>query len=289
MRDYYQILGISRTATEADIKKAFRTAASKTHPDKEGGTEAAFKEVYEAYDTLKDSTRRRRYDEYLNNYSQYRSQSQSQSSSSHSGKSESTNANAAKAQSDYSKQESIRHDSFIYKVRYGVAFTFYVIERSIQSVKDILHFIFRVISQVIVHAIHLVYMVGAFLIAGLIVAVIISLLSLFGIVFDPEKNVLRAATFCASIGFSAAIAFGVVMYQEDDSLFLFRKKIPKKAIVTINRGLLAGALATTASYLFQWSPMGMDLISMYIVGFVIGVALRLLYNWSRGVDSRFDK
>ncbi len=287
MRDYYQILGISRTATEADIKKAFRTAASKTHPDKEGGTEAAFKEVYEAYDTLKDSTRRRRYDEYLNNYSQYRSQSQS--SGSHSGKSESTNTNAAKAQSDYSKQESIRHDSFIYRVRYGVAFTFYVIERFIQSIKDVLHFIFRVISQVTIHVIHLAYMVGAFLIASMIVAVIISLLSLFGIVFDPEKSVLRAAILCASIGFSVAIAFGIVMYQEDDSLFLFRKKIPKRAVITINRGLLAGALATIVSYLFQWSLIGMDLISMYIAGFVIGVTVQLLYNWSRGVDSRFDK
>jgi DnaJ-class molecular chaperone len=53
-KDYYQILGISKGATEADIKKAYRTMALKFHPDKnkEPGAEAKFKEVAEAYDVL---------------------------------------------------------------------------------------------------------------------------------------------------------------------------------------------------------------------------------------------
>ena len=64
MKDYYQILGIERSASEDDIKKAFRKLAQKYHPDKKGGDEAKFKEVSEAYATLSDKKKRAEYDTY---------------------------------------------------------------------------------------------------------------------------------------------------------------------------------------------------------------------------------
>lgn len=63
-RDYYEVLGVSKTASEDEIKKAFRKAAVKHHPDKEGGDEAKFKEVNEAYEVLKDMQKRQRYDQF---------------------------------------------------------------------------------------------------------------------------------------------------------------------------------------------------------------------------------
>jgi len=62
MKDYYQILGVERNASEEDIKKAFRKLAQKYHPDKKGGNEAKFKEVSEAYAVLSDKNRRAQYD-----------------------------------------------------------------------------------------------------------------------------------------------------------------------------------------------------------------------------------
>ena len=55
-KDYYKILGVDRSASEADIKKAFRKLAHKYHPDvsKEKDAEAKFKDVNEAYQTLSD-------------------------------------------------------------------------------------------------------------------------------------------------------------------------------------------------------------------------------------------
>jgi len=56
-KDYYKILGLSRTASEDEIKKAYRKMALKYHPDKNKnpGAEEKFKEVAEAYDVLHDS------------------------------------------------------------------------------------------------------------------------------------------------------------------------------------------------------------------------------------------
>jgi molecular chaperone DnaJ len=62
-KNYYDILGIEKSATQEDIKKAFRKLAQKHHPDK-GGDEAMFKEITEAYAVLADEKKRREYDSY---------------------------------------------------------------------------------------------------------------------------------------------------------------------------------------------------------------------------------
>lgn len=63
-RDYYEVLGVSKDASADEIKKAFRRLAVQHHPDKEGGDEAKFKEINEAYDVLKDQSKRQRYDQF---------------------------------------------------------------------------------------------------------------------------------------------------------------------------------------------------------------------------------
>ncbi len=63
-RDYYEVLGVSKDASDDELKKAFRKAAVKHHPDKEGGDEEKFKEVNEAYEVLKDKQKRQRYDQF---------------------------------------------------------------------------------------------------------------------------------------------------------------------------------------------------------------------------------
>lgn len=63
-RDYYEILGVGKSASADEIKKAFRKAAVKHHPDKEGGDETKFKEINEAYEVLKDQQKRQRYDQF---------------------------------------------------------------------------------------------------------------------------------------------------------------------------------------------------------------------------------
>ncbi|HET8671341.1 MAG TPA: molecular chaperone DnaJ, partial [Candidatus Saccharimonadales bacterium] len=63
-RDYYEILGVSKDASADELKKAFRRLAIQHHPDKEGGDETKFKEINEAYEVLKDTSKRQRYDQF---------------------------------------------------------------------------------------------------------------------------------------------------------------------------------------------------------------------------------
>ena len=65
-RDYYDVLGVAKTADEAEIKRAYRKLAKKYHPDvsKEANADEKFKEVQEAYDVLGDSSKRARYDQF---------------------------------------------------------------------------------------------------------------------------------------------------------------------------------------------------------------------------------
>ncbi len=64
MKDYYQILGISRDASPEEIKKAYYKLAHKYHPDKGGGDEKKFKEINEAYRVLSDKEKRAQYDRF---------------------------------------------------------------------------------------------------------------------------------------------------------------------------------------------------------------------------------
>lgn len=63
-KDYYQLLGINKSATKEEVKKAFHKLAHKHHPDKAGGDEARFKEINEAYQVLSDEKKRQEYDTY---------------------------------------------------------------------------------------------------------------------------------------------------------------------------------------------------------------------------------
>ncbi|MHB1330743.1 MAG: DnaJ C-terminal domain-containing protein [Minisyncoccota bacterium] len=63
-KDYYKILGVEKSASEEDIKKAFRKLAHQYHPDKKEGDEAKFKELNEAYSVLSDKKKREQYDTY---------------------------------------------------------------------------------------------------------------------------------------------------------------------------------------------------------------------------------
>jgi len=62
-RDYYEVLGVGKSASADEIKKAFRRQAVQHHPDR-GGDEAKFKEINEAYEVLKDDSKRKRYDQF---------------------------------------------------------------------------------------------------------------------------------------------------------------------------------------------------------------------------------
>ena len=66
-RDYYEVLGVDKNASEDDIKKAYRKIAIKYHPDRNPGNKEAeekFKEAAEAYDVLHDPQKRQQYDQF---------------------------------------------------------------------------------------------------------------------------------------------------------------------------------------------------------------------------------
>ncbi|MEI6490645.1 MAG: molecular chaperone DnaJ [bacterium] len=63
-KDYYKILGVSKTASPDEIKKAFRKLAHQHHPDKQGGDSSKFKEASEAYAVLSDEKKRANYDQF---------------------------------------------------------------------------------------------------------------------------------------------------------------------------------------------------------------------------------
>ena len=66
-KNYYDILGVSKSASEAEIKKAYKKMAMQYHPDRNKGdkkAEAKFKEVNEAYQTLSDTSKKKNYDQF---------------------------------------------------------------------------------------------------------------------------------------------------------------------------------------------------------------------------------
>ena len=69
-KDFYQTLGVQKSASADDIKRAFRKKAHEFHPDKGNGNEAKFKEVNEAYQVLGDDKKRQMYDQYGSNFEQ---------------------------------------------------------------------------------------------------------------------------------------------------------------------------------------------------------------------------
>src|ERR671934_870136 len=73
-KDYYSALGVAKTATDKEIKQAFRKLARKYHPDVNPGDKAAeskFKELNEAYEVLGDPDKRKKYDELGANWRMY--------------------------------------------------------------------------------------------------------------------------------------------------------------------------------------------------------------------------
>jgi len=70
MKDYYKILGVEKSASENDIKQAFRRLAHQHHPDKNGGNADKFKEINEAYQVLGNKEKRSQYDQFGSTFEQ---------------------------------------------------------------------------------------------------------------------------------------------------------------------------------------------------------------------------
>src|ERR687898_526890 len=62
-KDYYKVLGVPQSATETEIRRAYRKLAKQNHPDANPGKEERFKEISTAYDVLGDADKRKEYDE----------------------------------------------------------------------------------------------------------------------------------------------------------------------------------------------------------------------------------
>lgn len=73
-KDFYEILGIGKSASDEEIKRAYRRLAQKHHPDKPGGDEKKFKEINEAYQVLSDKQKRGQYDQYGQTFEQAQAQ-----------------------------------------------------------------------------------------------------------------------------------------------------------------------------------------------------------------------
>src|SRR3989344_137175 len=71
-RDYYQVLGVERSAAQDDIKRAFRRLAHEHHPDKQGGNADKFKELNNAYQVLGNPEKRQQYDQFGQDFDQAR-------------------------------------------------------------------------------------------------------------------------------------------------------------------------------------------------------------------------
>ncbi len=69
-KDYYAVLGVSKSASQDEIKKAYRKLAHTYHPDKQGGDEAKFKEINEAYSVIGDPQKRSQYDQFGQTFGQ---------------------------------------------------------------------------------------------------------------------------------------------------------------------------------------------------------------------------
>jgi molecular chaperone DnaJ len=69
-KDYYEILGVSKSATDDEIKRAYRRLAQQYHPDKAGGSAEKFKEINEAYQVLSDKQKRAQYDQFGTTFEQ---------------------------------------------------------------------------------------------------------------------------------------------------------------------------------------------------------------------------
>jgi molecular chaperone DnaJ len=69
-KDYYKILGVDKNASTDEIKKAFKKLAMQHHPDRQGGNEAKFKEINEAYQVLGDAEKRKRFDQFGSDFEQ---------------------------------------------------------------------------------------------------------------------------------------------------------------------------------------------------------------------------
>jgi molecular chaperone DnaJ len=69
-KDYYKILGVEKNSSPEEIKKAFKRLAMQHHPDRQGGDEAKFKEINEAYQVLSDADKRARYDQFGSDFEQ---------------------------------------------------------------------------------------------------------------------------------------------------------------------------------------------------------------------------
>ncbi len=75
-RDYYEVLGVGKGASDDEIKRAYRRLAQKHHPDKPGGDEQKFKEINEAYQVLSDRQKRNQYDQFGQTFEQAQAQGQ---------------------------------------------------------------------------------------------------------------------------------------------------------------------------------------------------------------------